>query len=137
MKKSIEARIIGETSAGMTALEIYVNDELYWSHDYFAQGATEQYYREALRKIYEDAMDCVTVEEWAEWEYDAEGDPIIEDYDTSDTTWIVASYKPETGWTFAEPTNDGQSYHFIEANADRIPAEVIESWTDFLGIEEE
>jgi hypothetical protein len=127
--KNYESRIIGEMSAGMTALEVYVDGELYWSHNYFAHGATSQYYAEALRKIYDDAMDCATVEEWADWdEYDEEGKPIVEAYDTSETTWLVASYTPENGWNFEEPFPDGQAYDFIEANKDRIPESTLDEY---------
>ena len=129
-KPSYEARIIGETSAGMTAIEIYIDDELYWSNNYFENGASSSWYADGLRQIFDDAMACDTVCYWAEWdEFDDDGNPAPEEYDTSNTTWIVATYKPESGWNFTEAINDGQSYDFIQANKDRIPADVLADWT--------
>lgn len=126
--KKYEAKIIGETSAGMTGLEIYVNGELYWSNNYFENGATQSYYKEGLRQIFDDAMACDEVESWAEFEYDEENNRVVEQLDNYDTTWVVASYTPENGWNFEEPCNDGQSADFIAYNKDRIPADVVEAW---------
>ena len=131
--KKYEARIIGETSAGLTALEIYVNNELYWTQDYFSQGAvSSDSYNKLLRTIYDDAMDCDTVEDWAEFEYDADENPIIEIFNNSNTTWTVAIYTPENGWIFNDPENDGQSYDFIKTNADRIPKDVLDKWKNLI-----
>lgn len=123
-----EARVIGETSGGMTALEIYKDGELYWSHDYFSGGATDSWYKKGLRQIFDDAVNCGSVEEWAEWDYDDDSEKVIDDYDTEPTTWIVAIYRPESGWEFSDPRNDGQSKDFIKYNADRIPSDVVEKW---------
>ena len=130
MKTQYEARIIGETSAGMTALEIYVNGQLFWSNNYFADGATQSWYQQGLRQIFDDAMACESVEEWAEWQYDDDGNKIVEKMNNAETTWNVAWYTPENGWTFENPRNDGRSHDFITYNKDRIPADVVAQWED-------
>jgi hypothetical protein len=131
MKDKYEARVIGETSAGMSALEIYKNNKLVWSLMWFSDGASESYYKTGLRQIYETAMDCAEVEMWSEYEYDDEGNKIIIEYNNVDTTWVVASYTPESGWIFNEPKNDSQSYDFISVNSDRIPKDVLDKWDNF------
>jgi len=40
MTTQIEAQLIGETSAGMTALHIYENGQLVYSRNFFENGAT-------------------------------------------------------------------------------------------------
>jgi hypothetical protein len=126
--KKFEARIIGETSGVMTGLEIYIDGELCWSRSYFASGATGAWYRQGMRQSYDDAMACETVENWAEHERDDNGELIIEALDVHDTTWIVATYRPEVGWHYNTPRNDGQSRDWIKANADRIPDTVVAAW---------
>lgn len=117
-----EAKIIAETSAGMTGVEIYEQGKLVWSNNWFADGATESYYKQGLRDAYDTAENCI---DWYTWDAQ-EGEP--EDLDTSATTWVMATYSEENGWKFEEPQNDGQAHDFINHNADRIPSGVVSAW---------
>jgi hypothetical protein len=123
-----EAKIIGETSAGLTAVEIYKNNTIIWSLDFFEQGASFQGYIGGLQAAYDTAIDCANVYDWME----NDSPPII--YSNDDTTWVIASFIPTDGWKFAEPQNDGQSGDFIKTNADRIPADIVDAWAAELGI---
>lgn len=124
-KNEIEARIIGETSAGMTAIEIYENGELVYSAEYFIHGATSESYQRGLRDIFDDAVSC---EDWASYETQ-DDEPVF--YDTTVTTHVIATYKPNSGWEVEHPENfgrDGQSYDWIKANRDRLPEDAVAAW---------
>lgn len=125
-----EARVIGETSAGMTGLEIDVDGELYWSIDIFENGASESWYKKGLRQVFDVALDCETVKDWAEFDINDNDEKVVKRLDTSDTTWVVATYNPQNGWIFTNPIHDGQSWDFIKENSDRIPADVVAAWTE-------
>lgn len=117
-----EARIIAETSAGMIAVEIYEQDALVWSYNFTDQGLGGKGYKDAMRNAYDTAEDCI---DWYLWDAEEEAP---EDYDTSSTTWVMATYSEEEGWKFEEPKNDGMAHDFIKYNADRIPSEIVEDW---------
>jgi hypothetical protein len=134
--KNYEAKIVGETTGGMTVLQIYINDFLFWSHNYLDNGATDQYYRDAMRQAFDDALACADVETWAEFEYDENGEKVVIDYSYTSTTWEIASYNPATGWLFNDPKSDGQAYDFISNNKDRIPEEILKKWADYMGFEQ-
>lgn len=123
-----EAKIIGETSAGLTAVEIYKNNTLIWSLDFFAQGATFQGYIDGLREAYDTATDCANVESWMD------DGPIPITYSNDDSAWVIASFTPAEGWKFADPQNDGQAWDFIKTNADRIPTKIVNAWAAEFGI---
>lgn len=123
-----EAKIIGETSAGLTAVEIYKNKNIIWSMDFFAQGASAQGYIDGLRAAYDTAIDCANVESWME----NDSPPIT--YSNDETAWAIASFTPTEGWKFADPQNDGQAWDFIKTNADRIPTEIVNAWAAEFGI---
>lgn len=126
----IEARIIGETSAGLTAIEIYRADTLIYSHDYFANGATDAEYKAGLLESYDDAMACEDCESWDGCD---DGTP---HYDDADTTHVIATYSPRTGWTVEIPEHYGsdcQSYDWINANRDRLPADAVAAWDKYYG----
>lgn len=122
-----QAKVIGEQSAGLTGLEIYKDGELYWSMQWFERGADDSEYQAGMREVFDTALSCDSVEEWAEWEY-LDGAPVIEPISSS-LTWVVATYGSGNGWQFSEPRSDIQSADFIAANADRIPAEVVQAWS--------
>lgn len=99
--KKIEARLIGESSAGMTAVEIYEDDKLVWSHDYFSDGASENYYNRVTTKLIQEDME--SCKNWAEYDgcsVDNNGNPVL--YDNCDTTGIVATYRPDAGWEYGD-----------------------------------
>lgn len=121
---SIRAEIIAETSAGMTALEIYQDDVLVWSHDYFANGATQSWYREGQRQIIDDALACA---DWADFEggdVDESGEAVQQD--SASTTYILMTYRPAEGWTTdIEALADGQASDLIRTNRDRLPVDIV------------
>lgn len=124
--ENFTAKIIGEKSAGLTAIEIYKNDDLIWSMDFFEMGASDKRYHDGIRQAYDTAMDCADVESWADNLHDEQVC-----FNDSDTTWIVAEYSPDTGWKFSDPEHDGQAWDFIKINSDRIPVDIVRAWEDF------
>lgn len=121
---SYRAELIGETSAGLTAIQIYVNNTLYWSTNFFENGSTRANYKQGLRRAYDTAMNCDTVVNWSE----LENDPV--DYLVDDTCYVVATYTPNDGWEISDPaTHDGQSVDFFIENDDRLPLSDVLAWT--------
>ena len=121
-KQTVIAKIIGESSAGMLALEFYQDDVLVWSHDYMAEGTTSVEYDKMLRVIAHDAEGC---EDWRDYEgcdYDDCGDVQIY-HRPGSTTWIVAEYADGI-WTRYpytpdhEVPNDWIAYDFLAHNRD-------------------
>lgn len=97
--KKIKALLIGESSAGLTAVEIYNGDELVWSHDYFAQGATSSYYDEVNNKqIQDDMINCDDYLNYDGCDYDEDGEIVC--YSDAETAGIVARYDSEGGFKF-------------------------------------
>lgn len=79
----MKAKLIGESSAGMTAVEIYDNtNNLVWSKRYFEYGATAQGYKTGMLDAYNDMINCGDVSG-----YDISDDN--EEHDTDDTTGVV------------------------------------------------
>lgn len=90
----MKAKLIGESSAGMTAVEIYDNtNNLVWSKRYFEYGATAQGYKTGMLDAYNDMINCGDVSG-----YDISDDN--EEHDTDDTTGVVCEYDSDTdSWT--------------------------------------
>lgn len=111
----MKAQLIGETSAGMTAIEIYnSNGDLVWSHMYFADGATAGGYIDGLSQVYDDLTNCADVEDYDGCDYDEEGNVVC--YDDSDTTGVIATFDSEKGWELSEDFYIfGQSVEIIDA----------------------
>lgn len=121
LQSKVEARLIGETSAGMTAVEIYEDDELVYGIDFFENGATHEWYEKAMRLAYDTMMDAV---DWRGWRDDAEaldenGEPRPQD--TASTTFVAWSWTPEGGWKFHQ--RDGQTSDWVDRNRDRLPTD--------------
>lgn len=122
-ERKVEAFLIGESSAGMLALEIWENDTLVYSHNYFDEGANEKYYQHIIKEqAYQDMMKC---ENWRDFEgcaLDEDGDVV--EFDTGLTTMKTVSYSVDAGWQYLE--SDTMSDEFVIANAHRLPYDVVE-----------
>jgi len=106
------ARLIGERSAGMTAVEIYNGDILVWSHMYFAGGATERGYIQGLCQVYDDMIRCADIGQYEGCDYDEDG--AVVQYDDADTTGIILEYDSSTqSWTMG--SRYGQSDEILDA----------------------
>jgi len=116
--KNITARLIGEHSAGMTAVQIYNGDRLVWSHEYFTDGATHQEYIDRMHQAYDDMVSCADYAQYEGCDYN--DDMSVHDYDDGDTTGVDLVY--DNGeWTIIDPTMHGQNMDFLRYNRDRLP----------------
>jgi len=111
MGKRISAQLIGERSAGMTAVEIYEADNLVWSHMWFGDGCSQQGYISGLR----DALRCLCQpEDWQGWDggdYDDDGTPTL--YDNGDTTGVIIERISGGEWIVGD--RYGQSDEILDA----------------------
>ena len=107
-----KARLIGEKSAGRTAVEIWENDNLLWSHMYFVDGATHQEYIDGLCQAYDDMINC---NDWNEYEgCDRDDDGEVIEYGYSETSGIICEYDSDTNaWTMGD--RYGQSDEILDA----------------------
>jgi len=110
----ITSALIGETSAGGLWLHIYRDGELVYSHDYFANGATDSYYKSALRQAIDDML---AMEDYGDWE----GNDMI-DYNDGDTTLETLTFD---GAKWELVGRDTISDDVIRVNKDRLPASII------------
>jgi hypothetical protein len=126
MKKVIEAMILGEKSAGLTALQIYQDGILVWSHSYFTDGATSEGYARGLRQAIDDALRCGGWRDFKGCDRDEDGSVI----DYSQGAYAVMSYDPADGsWALGEiHASDCQAKDLIKANADRLPQFIADAW---------
>lgn len=109
----MNAKLIGERSAGMTAVEIYDdNDNLVWSHEYFTTGASHQGYVNGLCQVLDDLVNCQDVDNYEGCDRDDDGDVIP--YDTGDTTGIILEYNGGTK-QWIPGTRYGQSDEILDA----------------------
>ena len=139
----MRAELIGESSAGMTAVQIYdSNGDLVWSCEWFGGGATTYYYRQGLC----DAWDCMyRCADWRDFDgcaEDDDGNPI--DFDCAATTGIILEYDSDTDtWTPGDAARHmGQSGEILDAcmAAGLIPAdadheEYVDGWHGEMGAE--
>lgn len=91
-----KARLIGESSAGMTAVEIYDHhDDHVWSYRWFDVGASGNAYAAGLCEAMSCMMKCGR---WADFEdglVDDDGSPFSFG---SDTTGVMLEYHEAFGW---------------------------------------
>lgn len=124
MSTKIHANIIAERSAGRTALEIYEDDTLVWSTNYFADGASASWYRKGQRQIVDDAMACADWRSFEGGEVDEDGAPVMQD--DCETSYALMTYRPGEGWTTeVESLCDGQAETLIQINRDRLPEAIV------------
>ncbi len=109
----ITSALIGETSAGGLCLHIYRDGDLVYSHDYFENGATDSYYKSALRQAIDD---MIAMEDYGDWE----GNDMI-DYNDGDTTLETLTFD---GAKWALVGRDTISDDVIRVNTDRLPADI-------------
>jgi hypothetical protein len=124
----IYAELIGENSAGLTVVQIYDNDKLVWSHNYFPSGASDDWYNRGLRQAYDDMIACEQYQEYEGCDID---DGEIVDY--ANDGYVVLRYTPSTKtWKLGEIKSDGQAYDFILRNADRLPRGIVADWKTMM-----
>jgi len=112
------AKLIGEKSAGMTAVEIYNGkNELVWSHMYFKDGASSNGYFSGLCQVVDDMIGCADIDNYDGCDHDDDGEVIL--YDDNDYTGIIIEYNGETKkWTLGnidKPRYLGQSAEIVDA----------------------
>lgn len=120
MENRIEARLIGETSAGGLGLEIYEDGKLVYSHDYLKMGTTDAEYKAMLIQAIDDMLDIRNWSNWDGCERDEEGEVVI--LDRTLTTLTTLSFDGIT-WSFGG--NDTISDDVIKANAHRLPVDIV------------
>lgn len=109
-----KAHLIGDSSSGMTAVEIYEGDELVWSYTWFKDGCGSNGYLIGLI----DACDCMR--RCADWSSDYEisdrddDGPIL--YNSGATTGVIMEYDTATGWAIGDDARGlGQSEEILDA----------------------
>lgn len=121
----MKAQLIGENSAGMTAVEIYEADNLVWSHQYFSAGCTQAGYVSGLCQVWDDLADCADVADYEGGEVDDDGEPVLQNCAT--TTGVILEYDSDNRtWTAGEDARRmGQSEEVLDACmlAGLIPAD--------------
>ena len=96
----MKAQLIGERSAGLTAVEIYSDDgELVWSNTYFDDGASDAYYTRGLFDAWSDMRNAAEVQDYEGGNFDEAGNPqaidiysstgVMLEYSTSDNNWSI------------------------------------------------
>lgn len=122
----MKAKLIGESSAGMTAVEIYDNPgTLVWSHRWFDDGATGSGYIKGLCDAWDCMVDCADVDVFEGGAFDEDGDPIA--FDDGATTGVMLEYDGDSKtWTIGDDARClGQSMEIVDACmiAGLIPAD--------------
>lgn len=125
--QKMKAYLIGESTGGMTAVEIYDNnDQIVWSNEYFERGVTAKGYIDGLKQVIDDMIGCADVEQYDGGLYDDDGNPIA--IDSSDTTgWIVGyDAQDKTWWLNDNYRHFGQSTEIADAlmGAGLVPADI-------------
>lgn len=108
----MQARLIGERSAGMTAVEIYDgNGDLVWSRQWFEDGCSTSGYLDGLRDVVDCMRGCAGVRTW-EGYTDAP-----QAIDVNDDTGVMAIYDSRTGWSLGEDARGmgDQSSEIVDA----------------------
>lgn len=111
----MRARLIGERSAGMTAVEIYDGQDMVWAHQYFQNGATYNGYVAGLCQVYDDMAACANVADYDGGEYDEDGAPVS--MDDAPTTGVIVEYDSDSGvWAVGpDARRMGQSEEVLDA----------------------
>lgn len=111
----MKAQLIGERSAGMTAVEIYdENNDLVWAHSWFDNGCSTSGYISGLCDAFDCMADCADVAMFDGGEIDDDGTPVA--MDTESTTGVMLEYDTKTGWSLGDDGRTlGQSSEIIDA----------------------
>jgi len=111
----MKAQLIGERSAGMTAVEIYSdNNDLVWAHRWFGNGCRTSGYISGLCDAFDCMADCADAAMFDGGEIDEDAAPVA--MDTESTTGVMLEYDTKTGWSLGEEArNLGQSSEIIDA----------------------
>lgn len=111
----MKALLIGERSAGMTAVEVYNdNNDLVWAHRWFDNGCSTSGYISGLCDAFDCMRQCADVAMFDGGEIDDDGDPVA--MDTETTTGVMLEYDTETGWSLGDEGRTlGQSSEIIDA----------------------
>ena len=108
----LQARLIGERSAGMTAVEIHDgNGKLIWSHKWFLDGCSASGYVDGLRDAIDCMRNCANVRKFEGY---TDNPQLI---DVEDDTGIMAIYDTRTGWSLGDDahTMGQQSSEIVDA----------------------
>lgn len=111
----MKAFLIGEKSAGMTAVEIEdENQTLVWSFRWFQDGASRDGYLEGLKDAIETMRQCEKWKEFDGGDFDDDGAPVC--FDQSPTTGKMLSFDGKT-WLLEEDafTMGNQSREIVDA----------------------
>lgn len=111
----MKAQLIGESSAGMTGVEIWDGVDLVWSHSYFANGSSTQGYIDGLCQAWDDMRGCADVSGYEGGEVGDDGEPVLLDSDR--TTGVLLEFDSETNtWTLGDDAGRlGQSREIVDA----------------------
>jgi hypothetical protein len=94
MKKDTTARLIGEETAGMIAVEIWECGKLVWSHNYTMDGATYEQYDEICRQAGDDMINAKDWRDYDGGDMNEDGKPVLQN--CCPETGVVVEYKPLT-----------------------------------------
>ena len=84
---TIQAKLIGEKSGGLTAVEIWDKDELVWSHLYLRDGCADAGYRKGLHQAYKDMVGAAN---WATYDgCDRDDDGDVIQYSVGDDEIVI------------------------------------------------
>jgi len=123
----MKAQLIGESSAGMTAVEIFDNDDnLVWSHMWFEDGASKRGYIDGLCAAWDCLVDCADVDSFDGGAFDEDGEPVV--FNDGATTGVMLEYDSDSKtWTIGDDARccGGQSMEIVDACmiAGLIPAD--------------
>lgn len=102
----------------MLAIEIYQDDTLVYSHDYFANGASHDYYQEVIKtQAWDDMTNCADWEQYDGCDLDEDGDVVSQD--CAKTTMQTLRYSPVDGWSYLG--SDTMSNDFIKPTLTACP----------------
>jgi hypothetical protein len=113
----MKARLIGESSAGLTAVEIFDRDNnLVWSHVWFSGGASRRGYIDGLCAAWDCMVNCDYVNGCDGGAYDDDGEPIV--FDDGATTGVMLEYNSDNKqWMIGDDARclGGQSMEIVDA----------------------
>ena len=112
----MKAQLIGESSAGMTAVNIYdAENNPVWGHRRFDAGPTQSGYVQGMKHAWDCMRDCDDVHSYEGGMVEEDGDPMDMDSDVS--TGIMLEYDSVTKkWTIGEDARSlGQSREIVDA----------------------
>lgn len=110
----MRAHLIGESTGGMTAVEIYSdNGDLIWSHEWFRDGCSTAGYIAGLVDAYQCMHQAANVEDFESGQTDDDGEP--EQIDAGETTGVMLVHDTVTGWSIGEFCRLGQSSEIVDA----------------------